>query len=284
MNVSSMENIIAKRQLNWMGKMARMDENRLPLKMLSCWMNESRPSRRPHTSTRNSMIRSLQILNPNISNDGDLKEWFHLAKDAPEWNSKLESLDPPKLTDETDDHCSTQEQPDELVASNIELETGENHILLSPTEYDAWSVDSRSALHTRRDSTNTHPQYSLATEPYWPSSDESENRSHHHLVEELTPLSHPDCLRETTGSESWRYTNRRPPPLVLPHQIEDRHNDPLSPMPLEHSLFRSPIFFSNDQNYYKKIIFDFLNSTQDSRPEFQNPNSFFSPHHSYRNS
>ncbi len=175
MNVSEMENRIAKRQLNWMGKMARMDENRLPLKMLSCWMNESRPSRRPHTSTRNSMIRSLQILNPSISDDGDLKDWFHLAKDAPEWNSKLESLDPPKLTDETDDHCPTQEQPDELVASNIELETGETHILLSPTEYDAWSVDSRSALHTRRDSTNTHPQYSLATEPYWPSSDESEN-------------------------------------------------------------------------------------------------------------
>jgi hypothetical protein len=148
MNVPPMENIIAKRQLNWMGmgKMVQMEENCLPIKMLSYWMNEPRPSRRPaHTTTRNSMIRSLQILCPNVSDDGNLRDWFHLAKDASAWNSKLEYLDPTKPTDENDDHpnhYSTQVQPDKPAASNTESETGETHTPPSPTEYEPWKEDS----------------------------------------------------------------------------------------------------------------------------------------------
>jgi hypothetical protein len=89
-----MDNIIAKRQLRWIGKMARMDETRLPIKMLSCWINSPRPSRRPHTTIRNSMVKSLQILDREIAHNGNLlTNWFHIAKERSEWNEMIETLD-----------------------------------------------------------------------------------------------------------------------------------------------------------------------------------------------
>ena len=94
-NLPAMDNIIAKRQLRWIGKMARMDEERLPLKMLSCWINSPRPSRRPHTTIRNSMVRSLRLMDPEISNNGNLSEWFHIAREKTEWNDLIDSLDSP---------------------------------------------------------------------------------------------------------------------------------------------------------------------------------------------
>eukprot|EP00978_Attheya_sp_CCMP212_P020287 scaffold57853_cov24-Attheya_sp.AAC.2 len=112
-NLPPMENLIAKRHLQWVGEMARMKETRLPLKILSCWINEPRPTRRPHTTTRNSMVQSLQIPDRSISNCGTLKEWFQSAKDKSVWNERLLVLDPPKPTDGNDDslpnYCPTPE-------------------------------------------------------------------------------------------------------------------------------------------------------------------------------
>jgi hypothetical protein len=107
-----MENIVAKRQLRWAGKMVRMDESRLPIKMLACWMNIPRPSRRPHTTTRNSLIRSLQIMDPNISRCGTLNEWFHSAKDESDWNERLASLDPKPSVSPTSATPELNDDPD----------------------------------------------------------------------------------------------------------------------------------------------------------------------------
>eukprot|EP00978_Attheya_sp_CCMP212_P043669 scaffold289028_cov40-Attheya_sp.AAC.1 len=79
-DIPSMENIIAKRQLKWLGKIARMEETRLPIKMLSCWLPIPRPAHKPHITNRNSLVRSLQIMDPNISKHGILNEWFPSAQ------------------------------------------------------------------------------------------------------------------------------------------------------------------------------------------------------------
>eukprot|EP00978_Attheya_sp_CCMP212_P043112 scaffold275595_cov30-Attheya_sp.AAC.2 len=74
-NILSMDRLVAKRQLRWLGNVSRMAENRLPSKMLTCcWNDNPRPSRRPHNTIRNSMVRSLQIIDPTISNNATLKE------------------------------------------------------------------------------------------------------------------------------------------------------------------------------------------------------------------
>jgi hypothetical protein len=94
-NLPLMESIIVKRHLHWIGKMVGMDEDCLPLKMLSCWTTEPQLSQQPNTTIRNSLVRSLQIVNPDISDNGKLKEWFHQAKEILEWNNlTLDPLDP----------------------------------------------------------------------------------------------------------------------------------------------------------------------------------------------
>eukprot|EP00978_Attheya_sp_CCMP212_P039433 scaffold204944_cov26-Attheya_sp.AAC.1 len=54
-NLPSMDKLIAKRQLHWLGNVSRMDETRLPIKMLSCWNPNLHPQRRPHRTIRNLM-------------------------------------------------------------------------------------------------------------------------------------------------------------------------------------------------------------------------------------
>eukprot|EP00978_Attheya_sp_CCMP212_P040417 scaffold220311_cov38-Attheya_sp.AAC.1 len=69
-----------------------MEETRLPIKMLSCWLPIPRPAHKPHTTNRNSLVRSLQIMDPNISNQGILNEWFPSAQNEEEWNKKIENI------------------------------------------------------------------------------------------------------------------------------------------------------------------------------------------------
>eukprot|EP00978_Attheya_sp_CCMP212_P033890 scaffold139107_cov45-Attheya_sp.AAC.2 len=95
-NLPSMENLVTKRQLRWLGKIARMDEKRLPLKTLSCWIKTPHPRQRPHTTNRNSLVRALKLIDPSVSEDGNLSGWFQTAKDCSEWNDKISTLEPPE--------------------------------------------------------------------------------------------------------------------------------------------------------------------------------------------
>ena len=41
------------------------------------------------------MVRSLQLVDPEISKNGNLMDWFHIAKERAEWNDLIKSLDSP---------------------------------------------------------------------------------------------------------------------------------------------------------------------------------------------
>eukprot|EP00978_Attheya_sp_CCMP212_P027855 scaffold94326_cov36-Attheya_sp.AAC.1 len=74
------------------GKIARMEETRLPIKIVSCWLPNPRPAHKPHSTNRNSLVRSLQIMDPNISKHGILNEWFPSAQNEEEWNQIIENM------------------------------------------------------------------------------------------------------------------------------------------------------------------------------------------------
>jgi hypothetical protein len=93
-NLPTMDRLVAKRQLRWLGNVSRMTENRLPTKMLCCWNDNPRPSRRPHTTIRNSMIRSLKLIDPEISENATMKEWFPATQDRLLWAEQIDKLDP----------------------------------------------------------------------------------------------------------------------------------------------------------------------------------------------
>jgi hypothetical protein len=39
------------------------------------------------------MVRLLQLVDPEISKNGNLTDWFHIAKERPDWDKMIESLD-----------------------------------------------------------------------------------------------------------------------------------------------------------------------------------------------
>eukprot|EP00978_Attheya_sp_CCMP212_P039298 scaffold203171_cov50-Attheya_sp.AAC.1 len=61
------------------GKNRKNGGNKIAYKMLSCWLPNPRPAHEPHTTNRNSLVRSLQIMDPNISKHGIQNEWFPSA-------------------------------------------------------------------------------------------------------------------------------------------------------------------------------------------------------------
>jgi hypothetical protein len=92
-DIAEIDDLIAKRQLNWLGKIARMDENKLPLKMLSCWCPEPRPHHRPKITVRNSLVKALLRVDPELSPKGILAEFWEQAKDPSQWSEKCAKIE-----------------------------------------------------------------------------------------------------------------------------------------------------------------------------------------------
>ena len=58
--IESIRDIAYSRQLKWLGKIARMENNRMPRKMLCCWLNSPRPVGRPLTTIRHTYLDALR--------------------------------------------------------------------------------------------------------------------------------------------------------------------------------------------------------------------------------
>eukprot|EP00978_Attheya_sp_CCMP212_P009750 scaffold23199_cov28-Attheya_sp.AAC.1 len=94
-----------------------MEETRLPIKMLSCWLPIPRPAHKPHTTNKNSLVRSLQIMNPNISKHGILNEWFPSTQNKEEWNQRIKNIfvnekEPPRKIRRFEDVTESEDHPE----------------------------------------------------------------------------------------------------------------------------------------------------------------------------
>ena len=80
---------VARRQLGWLGHVARMDYSRLPRRMLSCWVSHKRPPGAPRMTYGRSILKALDTF------DLDHKKWPELAADRLAWRAMLHSGQPP---------------------------------------------------------------------------------------------------------------------------------------------------------------------------------------------
>ena len=64
------------RQLIWLGKIAKMNQQQMPRKMLACWTTNRRKPGRPQLNVRNSFVDSLNRIIPNLPKDCDLNSWL----------------------------------------------------------------------------------------------------------------------------------------------------------------------------------------------------------------
>ena len=80
---------VARRQLGWLGHVARMDFSRLPRRMLSCWVPHPRPRGAPRMTYGRSVAKALAVF------DISSAKWPALAADRVAWRATLKSGQPP---------------------------------------------------------------------------------------------------------------------------------------------------------------------------------------------
>jgi hypothetical protein len=79
--------IIQKRQFNLLGKFAHMDPTRLPHKFLTAWVSHPRCFGGPHCTPRNSYVKTLQHILPNIPNKDAINSWLPLLQNREQWKT-----------------------------------------------------------------------------------------------------------------------------------------------------------------------------------------------------
>ena len=77
--LKTIDSYITQRQLRWAGHVARMDQSRLPRKMLSSWVRNKRPLGCPRFTYGRGLNKALK--------KADIKktEWHQLAEDRAQW-------------------------------------------------------------------------------------------------------------------------------------------------------------------------------------------------------
>ena len=85
LGLDSIDMYIARRQLRWLGHVARMDYDRLPRRMLSAWVPHRRPIGEPRMTYRRSIFKALAKFGI------DSARWHLLAADRAAWRETLRS-------------------------------------------------------------------------------------------------------------------------------------------------------------------------------------------------
>jgi hypothetical protein len=86
-NAPTITDIITALQLTWLGKIAKMNTDRAPRKMIACWNESHRKPGRPQLNVRNTYVEALRKILPEMKNNGNLKHWMPELTDK-NWNSE----------------------------------------------------------------------------------------------------------------------------------------------------------------------------------------------------
>ena len=86
--VKSIEYYIRVRTLRWVGHVARMDKTRLPRRLLTAWVANSRPNGGTEMTYGRSLERWLKHANLPI----EFSEWSNLAQDRSKWRALITAM------------------------------------------------------------------------------------------------------------------------------------------------------------------------------------------------
>jgi hypothetical protein len=81
LNSPSIIDTISNRQLLWIGKIAKMNTEQIPRKMLACWHTNKRKPGRPQLNLSNSYANSIKKVIPYVPDDLALEKWIPIAQD-----------------------------------------------------------------------------------------------------------------------------------------------------------------------------------------------------------
>ena len=75
-----------KRQLQWAGHVCRMRFERMPRKMMSCWVRNKRPIGCPLFTYGRSLRKALKFANINVN------DWHEIAIDRGMWRCVIDRI------------------------------------------------------------------------------------------------------------------------------------------------------------------------------------------------
>ena len=85
MGIQVIDYYVARRQLMWLGHVSRMSADRIPRRMLSCWINNKRPKGRPEMTYGSTMKKQMAKFGIEFTS------WPTLARDEQMWSDALTS-------------------------------------------------------------------------------------------------------------------------------------------------------------------------------------------------
>ena len=88
--IRSIETYVYRRQLRWLGHLSRMPWNRLPRKLLSSWVYQSRPRGRPVYRWGEGMEKAVHAIGLGVT------EWVEVAADRAKWRALVRQYGEPE--------------------------------------------------------------------------------------------------------------------------------------------------------------------------------------------
>ena len=100
-NITTIQNQIVFRQLTYIRKIVRRESTHIPTLLLTAWCDHPRKVGIPLLTNKQCIVRNLQIVIPEIDDDGTLAPWGCHELDTFFWNTLLRTLkhpgnDPPE--------------------------------------------------------------------------------------------------------------------------------------------------------------------------------------------
>ena len=100
-NIPTIRNQIAFCQLTYIREIVRRESTHIPTRLRTAWCDHPRKVGRPLLTNKQCIVRNLQLVLPEVDDDGTLASWGFHALDTSFWNTLLRTLkhpwkDPPE--------------------------------------------------------------------------------------------------------------------------------------------------------------------------------------------
>ena len=108
-NIPTIRKQIALQQLTYLGKIFCQEESHIPTRLLTVWCDHQRKSGQPILNNKQSMVRNIQQVIPNVDAHGTMSTWGFHALDTQHWNDLLNTLRHPLFNPPENDPNKPQE-------------------------------------------------------------------------------------------------------------------------------------------------------------------------------
>ena len=96
-NIPTIKKQIFLRQLMYLGKIFCREDLHIPTRLLTVLCDHLRKAGRPILTNKQSMVRNIQQVIPNVDANGAMSTWGFHALDMQHWNDLLNTLQHPSL-------------------------------------------------------------------------------------------------------------------------------------------------------------------------------------------